>query len=165
MEKVLLQAAACLDRRAAMGSTLAMVVFVVTMSCWSLAVPFVFLPHLPSTSLTAVLILVALGMITSAGLTLAAFKAVGGKVLELHEVVGEFSEERINIGNQWVKATTDFRKIKVSRYKGGCMYVVLLQNNGGELRLFASAKAVPAHLYDAEYCRLCERIRCIFTNL
>lgn len=165
MEKVLLEAAACLDRRAAMGSTIAMVVFVVTLICWSLAVPFFFLPHLPSSNLTTVLILLALGVITSGGITLGAVKAVGGEVLELRDVIGEFSKDRINIGNEWVKAATDFRKAKVSRYKGGCMYVVLLHKNGGELRIFPSGKDAPPLMYKVEYCRLCERIRSIFTNL
>lgn len=165
MEKVLLEAAACLDRRAAMGSTIAMVAFVVTLICWSLAVPFFFLPQLPASNLTTVLILLALGVITSAGLTVAAVKAAGGEVLELRDVVGEFSEDRINIGNEWIKAATDFRKVKVSRYKGGCMYVVLLHKNGGELRIFPSCKGAPPLTHNVEYCRLCERIRSIFTNL
>lgn len=160
MTSVLVDRVTLLDSRAAKGRGAGLVAFLCATICWSLMIPFVFLDlGLVEPELSNGLILIALGFLLNGVLAFGVVKLIGGKVVKADNISADISARGIFIADLVGLEAAAIRKVRVRRYKGGCMDVVVHDNKGRRVEIVPSVSLVDQDAWWDEYCRACERMR------
>jgi hypothetical protein len=105
-------------------------------------------------------LLYATCLVASGALAYLLKKLIGGKRTEVENISAEFSDRTVRLGDALTIRTEDIRKVRIHRYKGGCIEVVLYLSNKGELRIdpVVSGSFDP-NTQSVKHCRLCELIQ------
>lgn len=149
-----------MDRRASLGSMTAMASFFGGMLLSVVVVTlFIQETNIHITGYGMVLLHFA-GFIASGALAYLLKKLIGGNRTEVENISAEFSDRTVRLGDALTIRTEDIRKVRIDRYKGGCIEVVLYLSNKGELRIDpVVSKSSDLDTQSVKHCRLCELIQ------
>lgn len=149
-----------MDRRASIASTTGMASFFCGMFL-SLVVVTLFIQE-RNVRITGngLALVYAACLVASGALAYLLMKLIGGKTMEVNDISAEFSDRTVRLGDTLTIRTEDIRKVRIRRYKHGCMDVVLHLSNKGQLRIDPHISAsADMDAQKVKHCRLCELIQ------
>lgn len=163
MEKLQLANIVWLDQRASIARKVGLLIFIASILCWVLFLPYLIKHNFLISSSSYILVLL-LGVAIIGGLAAVIVRLLGGNCSEVNDVVADFSARGIRIEGWRSLDKKDIKKIKIEKYKDGCIHVIVRTSIGDEIRLSPSTQSHDASTRRDEYCRLCEFIRTLLTK-
>ena len=163
VEKLQLDKIVWLDKRASLARKVGLMLFISSIAGWVYFLTFL-ITHKILTGPIAGMLVLFLGLAIGGAFAAAITKVIGGKSSEVKNVVADFTAGGIRIEGWRSLDKKDIQKIKIEKYKNGCIYVVLRTSIGDEIRLSPAIQSQDSSTRRDEYCRLCELIRSLLTK-
>lgn len=109
---------------------------------------------------TGLLLLFIAGFVASAAMAYLLMKLIGGNTTEMENLSAEFSDLGVRFGDALTIRTQDIRKVRIRRYKHGCIDLVIFLSNKGQVRINpVVAGSSDLNSRRARHCQLCELIQ------
>ncbi len=149
-----------MDRRASIASMIGMSCLPGGMFISVLAVTLYVQERNVHVTGTGLLMLFVAGSVASGAVAYLLMKLIGGKTTEMENLSAEFSERGIRLGDALTIRTEDIRKVRIRRYKHGCIDLVIFLSNKGQVRINPVVTgSFDLNTQSARHCQLCELIQ------
>lgn len=163
MENLQLDKIVWLDKRASTARKVGLMVIILSVFAWVYFLTFLITHKILSSPIWGMLVMF-IGVALAGVLSAVVVKVIGGNCSEVKNVLADFSAGGIHIDGWRSLDKKDIKKIKIEKYKSGCIYVVLRTHIGDEIQLSPATQSQDSSSRTDEYCRLCERIRALLTK-